>query len=249
MASTAPLALLFAVLLLAGGGFPAAVGSRPPFSCDPRDARTRSFPFCSPSLPLPQRVRDLLGRPADAGGEGAAAGEQVIDEDSEVTKSQLCYEQKIVTRYSTQICDPSYVEQLAYSTLHDDMDMDPKAAEKAKAEVGRTIMNKMEVARNGNPSLWTVFMVIRVYCAIEISDEKGGESSGEHGYDRLLKCLGDDDCSICREEFKSTDHILVTTCHHTFHLLCLFEWLSSLPMSCPLCRSDLSPIFGGAIKF
>ncbi|KAF3772740.1 hypothetical protein EJ110_NYTH53372 [Nymphaea thermarum] len=150
---------------------------------------------------------------------------KVIGEDDEVTKSQLCYEQKIVTRYSTQICDPSYAEQLAYCTLHGDMDMDPKAAEKVKAEVGRTIMNNMEVARNVNPCLWTVFMVIRVYCTIEISEEECGESSGEHGYDRLLKRLGDDDCSICREEFESTDHIVITTCHHVFHHSCLFEWL------------------------
>ncbi|KAF3772739.1 putative xyloglucan glycosyltransferase 8 [Nymphaea thermarum] len=142
---------------------------------------------------------------------------KVIGEDGEVTKSQRCYEQKIVTKYSTQICDLSYAEQLAYSTLHDNMDMDPKAAEKAKAEVGRTIMNTLEVAKNDNPSTWTVFMEIRVDCKIEISDEEAGESSGEHGYDRLLEHLGDDDCAICREEFDSNDHIVVTTCHHTYH--------------------------------
>uniref|UniRef100_A0A5K1A2Y6 RING-type domain-containing protein n=1 Tax=Nymphaea colorata TaxID=210225 RepID=A0A5K1A2Y6_9MAGN len=135
--------------------------------------------------------------------------------------------------------------QLAYSTLYDEMDMDPKFAEKAKAEVGRTIMNKLEVARNENPSIWTVFMVIHVDCTIEISDE----SSGEHGYDQLLERLGSDDGSICCEEFESTDHILVTTCKHTFHYSCLFEWLSHLPRSCPLCRTNLSLIFGCTIKF
>ncbi|CAN6467854.1 unnamed protein product [Victoria cruziana] len=62
MARTAPPALLFAVLLLAGSGFPAEVESRASFACDRRDARTRAFAFCSASLPVPQRVRDLLGR-------------------------------------------------------------------------------------------------------------------------------------------------------------------------------------------
>ncbi|KAF3780701.1 Pyruvate dehydrogenase E1 component subunit beta-1 [Nymphaea thermarum] len=132
---------------------------------------------------------------------------KVIGADDKVMKTQRCFEQKIVTRYSTQICDASYAEQLAYNTLHDDMDMDPEAAEKAKPEVARTIMSEMEVARKNNPSLWTVFLEIHVECTIEISDEEAGRPSGEHGYDRLLERFGDDDCAICREEFDSTNHI------------------------------------------
>ncbi|XP_031475458.1 E3 ubiquitin ligase BIG BROTHER-related-like [Nymphaea colorata] len=177
------------------------------------------------------------------------------EDDDEVMKAQRCYEQKIVTRYSTQLRDASYVQQLVYNTLHDDMDMDPEAAEKAKAKVARTIMSKMEVASNNNSSLWTVFLEIRVECTIEISDEEAGEPSGEHGCNRLLERLNNDDCSICREDFDSTDHIVVTTCHHTYHSSCLCRWFargthtSRGSYTCPNCRSDLAPVAGLPIKF
>ncbi|KAF3774493.1 RING finger protein 122 [Nymphaea thermarum] len=174
---------------------------------------------------------------------------KVIDEDGEVTKSQCCCEQITISRRSTQIRDASDAKRLAYNTLRHLMEMDRTAAERAETEVAETIMNQMEVARNDNPPNVTVFMEIRVDCTIEISDEEASESSGEHGYDRLLERLGDDECAICCEEFDSDDHILVTTCHHTFHHSCLFEWLTRLPLSCPLCRSDLSPIMGGPIRF
>lgn len=36
--------------------------SRPPFACDPRDAATGNLPFCRESLPISDRVRDLIGR-------------------------------------------------------------------------------------------------------------------------------------------------------------------------------------------
>ncbi|XP_031494951.1 uncharacterized protein LOC116260647 [Nymphaea colorata] len=173
----------------------------------------------------------------------------VIGEDGKATKSQCCYELKIVTRYSTQICDVSYVEQLAYNTLHVDMDMDPEAAEKAKTEVARIIMRKMAVVRNDNPSLWTVFIEMHVECTIEISDEEAGKPTGKHGCDRLLEHLGDDVCAICCEEFDSTEHIAVTTCHHTYHRFCLFKWLFRGTYSCPTCRSDLSTIADCRIKF
>lgn len=36
--------------------------TRPPFACDPRDGNTRNLPFCRVSLPIQDRVRDLIGR-------------------------------------------------------------------------------------------------------------------------------------------------------------------------------------------
>lgn len=36
--------------------------SRPPFACDPRDATTANLPFCRESLPMRDRVHDLIGR-------------------------------------------------------------------------------------------------------------------------------------------------------------------------------------------
>ncbi|KAF3774492.1 hypothetical protein EJ110_NYTH52994 [Nymphaea thermarum] len=119
-------------------------------------------------------------------------------------------------------CD---VEQLAYRILHDDLHMDPRAAEMAKAKVAKTIRSRMVVARKDNPPTWTILLEIHVDCMIEKSDEKEGEPSGEHGYDRLLEWLDDGDCPICCNEFSSTDDIVVTTCHHTYHRSCLFKWL------------------------
>ncbi|KAK2965244.1 hypothetical protein RJ640_019999 [Escallonia rubra] len=36
--------------------------ARQPFACDPRDAATGGLPFCRASVPVPERVRDLIGR-------------------------------------------------------------------------------------------------------------------------------------------------------------------------------------------
>ncbi|KAK9015707.1 hypothetical protein V6N11_006801 [Hibiscus sabdariffa] len=56
MASPSPFITLFLLLL---GAFAQA---RDPFACDPKDATTSSLPFCRVSMPIPTRVKDLLGR-------------------------------------------------------------------------------------------------------------------------------------------------------------------------------------------
>ncbi|KAG6415252.1 hypothetical protein SASPL_122658 [Salvia splendens] len=48
------LALLFLLL--------AAAGAREPFACDPRDAATKTLPFCRADLRAEERVRDLIAR-------------------------------------------------------------------------------------------------------------------------------------------------------------------------------------------
>ncbi|KAF3773394.1 E3 ubiquitin-protein ligase [Nymphaea thermarum] len=174
---------------------------------------------------------------------------KVIDEDGEVTKEQCCYEQKTVTIYSSQVNDLDRIKQLAYRTLHDDMNMDSESAEEAKSVVATTIRDKVLPARNSYPRLSTILLEIRVACTIEKRDEEAGDPSGEHGYDRLLERLDDDDCPICRSEFDSTDNIVVTACHHTYHRSCLFQLLCRSNFSCPMCRSDLAPIIGGALRF
>ncbi|CAK9145207.1 unnamed protein product [Ilex paraguariensis] len=55
-----PLSLLLLVLFLSVFWHP--VQARPPFACDPRDPMTKNFPFCRTNLPIPDRVRDLIGR-------------------------------------------------------------------------------------------------------------------------------------------------------------------------------------------
>ncbi|XP_017627782.2 probable beta-D-xylosidase 2 [Gossypium arboreum] len=56
MASLPQTIILFLLLL---GAFAQA---RDPFACDSKDAKTSSLPFCKVSMPIPNRVTDLLGR-------------------------------------------------------------------------------------------------------------------------------------------------------------------------------------------
>ncbi|KAK8623553.1 hypothetical protein V6N13_118436 [Hibiscus sabdariffa] len=52
------LALALALALL----LPLADSTRPPFSCDSSDQPTKSYPFCNTTLPINQRVHDLISR-------------------------------------------------------------------------------------------------------------------------------------------------------------------------------------------
>ncbi|XAR61399.1 Xylan 1,4-beta-xylosidase [Bertholletia excelsa] len=58
MPSNISLRIVVVLLLLLVAG----EAARPPFACDPRDAATKNFPFCQTSLPVPQRVKDFIGR-------------------------------------------------------------------------------------------------------------------------------------------------------------------------------------------
>ncbi|PSS06200.1 Beta-D-xylosidase [Actinidia chinensis var. chinensis] len=49
------LSLLFLLLV-------AVSAVRPPLACDPRDSKSKDFAFCKASLPVAERVRDLIGR-------------------------------------------------------------------------------------------------------------------------------------------------------------------------------------------
>ncbi|XP_057483658.1 probable beta-D-xylosidase 2 [Actinidia eriantha] len=48
---------LLLLILLAG-----ASASRPPLACNPQDSKSKDFAFCQTSLPVVERVRDLIGR-------------------------------------------------------------------------------------------------------------------------------------------------------------------------------------------
>ncbi|XP_042476862.1 probable beta-D-xylosidase 2 [Macadamia integrifolia] len=57
--SSTILSLLLVLLLCVS---PRRGDARPSFACDPRNTNTRNLPFCTASLPIPNRVRDLIGR-------------------------------------------------------------------------------------------------------------------------------------------------------------------------------------------
>ncbi|KAH9626674.1 hypothetical protein KSS87_008096 [Heliosperma pusillum] len=54
------LCLLSILLLLEG--ITLAVEARAPFACNPKHAGARAYPFCQTTLPVAERVRDLIGR-------------------------------------------------------------------------------------------------------------------------------------------------------------------------------------------
>ncbi|GMJ14764.1 RING-H2 group F2A [Hibiscus trionum] len=49
----------------------------------------------------------------------------------------------------------------------------------------------------------------------------------------------DDSCSICLEEFSSSDPSTVTNCKHEFHLQCILEWCQR-SSQCPMCWQAIS---------
>ncbi|KAF3774489.1 hypothetical protein EJ110_NYTH52987 [Nymphaea thermarum] len=166
----------------------------------------------------------------------------VFGEEGEVIMNQCCYEQKTISLYSTEVDDLDYVKKVAGRTLCDHMHMDPEDAEVTSPEVAITIRDLVQETKGTNPFDWTVLLEVHVECSVEKADQKPGEPSGEHGYDRLVQRLGDDVCAICHHEFSLLGDIVNTTCHHTFHRSCLFQWLCRGSYSCPLCRSDVAPI-------
>lgn len=50
------------LLLLFFFSVPSSSASREPFACHPTDKTTRGLPFCRTSLPIQERVKDLIGR-------------------------------------------------------------------------------------------------------------------------------------------------------------------------------------------
>eukprot|EP00931_Biecheleriopsis_adriatica_P080209 TRINITY_DN53565_c0_g1_i1.p1 TRINITY_DN53565_c0_g1~~TRINITY_DN53565_c0_g1_i1.p1 ORF type:complete len:360 (+),score=57.63 TRINITY_DN53565_c0_g1_i1:108-1082(+) len=50
--------------------------------------------------------------------------------------------------------------------------------------------------------------------------------------------LGEEQCSVCLEDFDDTKEIRKMPCGHCFHTTCLKPWLS-MNRNCPLCRKDV----------
>ncbi|KAL7200346.1 hypothetical protein ACSBR1_032301 [Camellia fascicularis] len=54
--------VLLSLILLTGVSSPAGEAARASFACDPRDPKTKDYRFCRTSLPVPERVSDVIGR-------------------------------------------------------------------------------------------------------------------------------------------------------------------------------------------
>jgi len=48
-----------------------------------------------------------------------------------------------------------------------------------------------------------------------------------------------DDCSICLNNLKKEDKVLILKCNHLYHSECLLEWFNKDNNNCPLCREIL----------
>ena len=51
------------------------------------------------------------------------------------------------------------------------------------------------------------------------------------------------DCSICGEDYNTSDMVCLTQCSHFFHYDCIVKWLQSdanMFKSCPNCRKNIN---------
>lgn len=55
-------------------------------------------------------------------------------------------------------------------------------------------------------------------------------------------CLGNIICPICTENFVDGQDLRVLPCLHRFHPTCIDPWLLKRSSTCPMCRSDISPL-------
>jgi len=67
----------------------------------------------------------------------------------------------------------------------------------------------------------------------------------DNDYNNLIKIKYSDlkenkekKCSICIDEYKDDDDIIVLPCKHYFHKNCVQEWLKEYNYKCPICRKE-----------
>tara|TARA_Y100000114_G_C11647520_1_gene272449 strand:+ start:119 stop:574 length:456 start_codon:yes stop_codon:yes gene_type:complete len=53
-----------------------------------------------------------------------------------------------------------------------------------------------------------------------------------------IKNKHNSECSICMEEFKSTDNVFQCGCHYIYHYECINKWIKSKE-DCPSCRKKI----------
>ncbi|KAF3785315.1 hypothetical protein EJ110_NYTH28281 [Nymphaea thermarum] len=170
-----------------------------------------------------------------------------VFEGRRVTKNQCCYEQQIINFLHRQVQNREHLQQVVYNILHNDLGMDSQVATRAKVNVATAIRNKVLPIAEDNH--WIYLLEIHIDCTTTMRSQSPGPT-GEHGYDRLLERIDDDECNICADEFDTPPDIIVTTCHHTFDRSCIMRWLKEQnTKTCPTCRTDLSTMVGSPMDF
>ncbi|KAF3782007.1 hypothetical protein EJ110_NYTH35399 [Nymphaea thermarum] len=170
-------------------------------------------------------------------------------EGGRVTKTQCCYEEKIIDIRYAHVQDMNRLQQVVYNVLHNDLRMDSQVATRAKVNVATEIRNKVLPTSDNNHFFWTYLLELHIDCIV-MKPSNGPGPTGEHGFTRLLERIRNDECSICADEFDSPTDIIVTTCHHAFDRACIMQWLNRRSTkTCPTCRADLSTMVGGPVNF
>ena len=52
------------------------------------------------------------------------------------------------------------------------------------------------------------------------------------------KSKGAINCSICMDDYKEEDQIVILKCNHYYHEKCIENWLCNQKVTCPICRKD-----------
>jgi hypothetical protein len=50
-----------------------------------------------------------------------------------------------------------------------------------------------------------------------------------------------DECSICLEDYKIDEMVIMTSCHHKYHIDCILKWYEK-NRDCPICRNTLEKL-------
>jgi len=56
-------------------------------------------------------------------------------------------------------------------------------------------------------------------------------------------------CSICTDEFKVNEQVVMLPCLHGFHDNCIYSWLDNLKTTCPVCNFELKDGFSDHPNF
>ena len=48
------------------------------------------------------------------------------------------------------------------------------------------------------------------------------------------------ECTICGDNFKDSQDIIITPCEHIYHIECIEPWLCKNSNKCPLCRKEVA---------
>ena len=51
-------------------------------------------------------------------------------------------------------------------------------------------------------------------------------------------------CSICMDNYKLDEKMIILKCNHTYHENCIENWLCNQKVTCPICRKDTREMLG-----